>query len=329
MNPLVSVILVSHNRAHMVTRAMDSVYAQTYRPLELLVVDDGSTDNSWEVISDWQKTHPDGDGFYSDVRTFPNGGIAASRIRGLEMAQGEFVQYVDDDDWLAPDCIAAKMELFRANPQLDVVVHQMTLLGHGGRNIGRSNIALADAPSCQLEHLLDVNTETLIVPVLMMRKSAMLAVGGWTPGLNFAEDMDIVFRMAANGACFALVDRELSFYNMHGGERLCTTLFYNLPDDFWTNFWLKTWEFCRVHGHDDSRIADKIAQSLVFYGLRWLRQMRFDAAENCFDAAQTLGGGIWFYGLPRIVRKPWMWLYGTGYCLYGKMRNVAKRLLKR
>ena len=107
---LVSIVVTCYNRADMVTTALDSVWKQTYRPLELIVVDDGSTDNSMEVIEAWRKDHPDGGGFTSMVKTFPNGRQCVARNRGLALAHGEYIQFLDDDDWLYPEAVSKKME---------------------------------------------------------------------------------------------------------------------------------------------------------------------------------------------------------------------------
>ena len=330
MRPLVSLIVISHNRASMVTRALDSVYEQTYRPIELIVVDDGSTDNSWEVISSWQKAHPDTDNYTSQIRRYTNGGIASARIHGLEESKGVFLQYVDDDDWLLPNCIEKKIALVEQEAGLDVVVHQMTLLNRQGRRIGKSNITLATGQGNQMLHLLKRETETLIVPVLMMRRNAMLAVGGWTVGQNFAEDMDITLRMAAKGSQFALVNEELSIYNMHGQARLCNTAVYNLPDSFWPDFFRRIYDFGISHGVDRHLLAEAIHNQLAYYGLRYLRWGRFSCAWQCFDTATSISGRKCAYnalpaGLRHISAFPDYLLHSLGRCLKRSLRFLFRR----
>lgn len=99
---LVSVIIPTYNRAHLVTEAMDSVYSQTYRPIELIVVDDGSTDNTPKVLEEWGKGHS-GDSQF-ELRTFrqENKGASAARNLGAANCKGGFIIWHDSDDLMLP-----------------------------------------------------------------------------------------------------------------------------------------------------------------------------------------------------------------------------------
>ena len=99
---LVSVIIPTHNRAHFLPEAMDSVWTQTYRPIELIVVDDGSTDNTPRMLEEWAKTHS-GDSQFA-LRTFrqENKGAPVARNVGAAMSRGEFILWHDSDDLMLP-----------------------------------------------------------------------------------------------------------------------------------------------------------------------------------------------------------------------------------
>ena len=99
---LVSVIIPTYNRAHFLVEAMDSVWNQTYRPIELIVVDDGSTDNTSDVVQDWVRKCEADDQFH--LRTFhqENKGAPAARNLGLIESHGEYIQFLDSDDYLHP-----------------------------------------------------------------------------------------------------------------------------------------------------------------------------------------------------------------------------------
>lgn len=278
MNCLVSIIVTCYNRADMVCKALDSVYAQTYRPLELVIVDDGSKDNSMEVIEKWKACHPDGDGFTCIAKTFPNGKLCLARNRGNELSHGEWIQYVDDDDWLYPTCIEEKMAYVASHPDRDVVVHQVEYIVSGGKSIGSSKLTLELDDSRQLLHLLDTKTDTLFSPTLMLRRTALDAIGGWTNGLIFADDIDVVFRLAANDARFGLVDKALSAYNMHDSARQCNKVIYQLPDDFWAELFQRLWEFFKGNGQVAPEIRKALARQARFYALRQMKWGRFRSA---------------------------------------------------
>jgi glycosyltransferase involved in cell wall biosynthesis len=108
--PLVSCIVPVFNGERYLAEALDSVLGQTYRALEVIVVDDGSTDGTPAVVRT----------FGARVRcvTQPNAGLAAARNRGLAAATAELVAFLDADDLWLPEKIACQMERFRAHPEL-------------------------------------------------------------------------------------------------------------------------------------------------------------------------------------------------------------------
>ncbi len=110
---LVSVIIPTYNRAHFLVEAMDSVWNQTYRPIELIVVDDGSTDNTQEVLHDWARKSAADDQFR--LRSFhqENKGAPTARNLGLIESHGEYIQFLDSDDLLAPSKIKVQVAALR------------------------------------------------------------------------------------------------------------------------------------------------------------------------------------------------------------------------
>ncbi|MFP4029868.1 MAG: glycosyltransferase family 2 protein [Candidatus Brocadiia bacterium] len=104
-----SVIIPTYNRAHFITDAMDSVWNQTYRPIELIVVDDGSTDDTSEVVEKWCQICKDDKQFQVRHLHQSNKGPPAARNLGLIASRGEYIQYLDSDDILGRAKIAANV----------------------------------------------------------------------------------------------------------------------------------------------------------------------------------------------------------------------------
>ena len=113
MPPLVSAVIPAYNYAQFVCRAVDSVLSQTYPQLECVVVDDGSTDNTLEVLT------PYGDRIR--VVSKKNGGLAAARNTGVENSRGEYVAFLDADDWWHPEKIAKQVALAEQRPELGAI----------------------------------------------------------------------------------------------------------------------------------------------------------------------------------------------------------------
>lgn len=109
---LVSVVIPVFNRPALVRSAVESVLAQTYPHFEVIVVDDGSTDETPEVLEAVRRTHPE----RIRVLRIGNGGPGLAREAGRQFARGEFVQYLDSDDQLLNDKLAAQVAAFRKDP---------------------------------------------------------------------------------------------------------------------------------------------------------------------------------------------------------------------
>ncbi|MBE9125525.1 MULTISPECIES: glycosyltransferase family A protein [unclassified Coleofasciculus] len=114
---LVSVIIPFYNSDRYLAQAIESVVAQTYQPVEIIVIDDGSTDNSADVAKRF------GEAVHYCYQT--NSGTAAARNHGIELAQGNFLAFLDADDLWMPDKLERQMAAFASHPELDIVSGQV------------------------------------------------------------------------------------------------------------------------------------------------------------------------------------------------------------
>jgi len=110
--PLFSVITPVYNREHLVTKALDSVKAQTYRPIELVLVDDGSSDNSVSVMQQWARANEEPGQFTVLVLQQENAGPSAARNRGFRASKGQYIQFLDSDDLLYSSRLEKLAEVF-------------------------------------------------------------------------------------------------------------------------------------------------------------------------------------------------------------------------
>lgn len=123
-HPLVSVVIPAFNAAETIAQTIQSILAQSYAPLEIVVVDDGSIDHTAQVL----------DSFGPVVRriTKPNGGLASARNAGCAAARGEYIALMDADDLCAPDRIALQVAAFRADPDIVLVCSDFDAFGRDG-----------------------------------------------------------------------------------------------------------------------------------------------------------------------------------------------------
>ena len=112
-SPLVSIIVPCFNAARWLSTALDAILAQTYRPIEIIAVDDGSTDSTSSILVDYQSRHP----LIIHLLSQANKGQSAAANRGLAHAKGEFIKFFDADDWLAPSAVTAQVTMLISRPK--------------------------------------------------------------------------------------------------------------------------------------------------------------------------------------------------------------------
>jgi glycosyltransferase involved in cell wall biosynthesis len=111
---LISVIIPTYNRAQVLSRAVESVLGQSYNNLELIVVDDGSSDNTAEAIKEIE------DKRIKYIKSSENKGVAAARNAGIKESHGDYIAFLDSDDQWLPDKLKLSLEVFKNNSDLNI-----------------------------------------------------------------------------------------------------------------------------------------------------------------------------------------------------------------
>ncbi|CAN5783385.1 hypothetical protein BH24ACI5_BH24ACI5_03140 [soil metagenome] len=187
--------------------AAESVIAQTYPAVELLIVDDGSTDGTHAVASELQQRWPD------RVRLFhhENKGLSEARNTGLAAATGEYLALLDSDDLWEPDFLTSQMALLESRPEIDIVTGNARFLG--GPRDGQPVTPLTDPrPEPSLHTILTDEEAVFIMSVF--RRRVMESIGGFSPTLKTNEDFDFWLRAAHAGFRFARNSTPLGWYRV-------------------------------------------------------------------------------------------------------------------
>lgn len=185
----VSVIIPTYNRAHYVSQAIDSVLAQTHEDFEILIVDDGSTDNTREIVS----RHIEACG--DKIRYFhkENGGCASARNAGLKTATGDFIAFLDSDDLFQPRKLEIQLALLRERPDCQFVYSDSIEF----EEHGKTWISPVAAEDCLADFAIEhFQTTAARASALLYRRKCIEHVGGFDETLRLNEDSDFLQRVA-------------------------------------------------------------------------------------------------------------------------------------
>ncbi len=204
--PLVSVVIPTHNRAPLVIRAIASVLGQTFADLECIVVDDGSTDNTGEVV----RGIADGRLLY--LKNEVAAGAPASRNRGLRQAQGRYIALLDDDDEWLPEKLEKQLRLFDSAPERVGLVHS----GFYHVSAASNAIVLTYEPVHRGAVYAELLKGCILgSPTPLIKRECFKQAGGFDESLPGCQDWDMWLRIAR--ICeFDFIPEPLAKHYIHG-----------------------------------------------------------------------------------------------------------------
>lgn len=211
--PLVSLVIPAYNHAVYLPEAVRSVLAQDYPRLELIVIDDGSTDNTTEVLSEL------GAGFYWESQI--NIGQSRTLTRGWSLSQGDILGYLSADDILEPSAVRTSVEAFIANPDVVATYCDFNLIDPQSRRV-----RMVQLPEYSYDHMLS-QVSCPIGPGAFFLRSAYLQSGPWNPVYRQMPDYDFWLRLGLYGRFLHLplvlagfrVHEDSQTYSMTSPER--------------------------------------------------------------------------------------------------------------
>jgi glycosyltransferase involved in cell wall biosynthesis len=209
---LVTTIIPVFNRAAMLREAVASVLAQTYRPVEIVIIDDGSTDDTSAVADALASQH-------SEIRVIhqANSGVGLAREAGRQTARGEFIQHLDSDDLLYPRKFELQVAGLRAHPECGV--------SYGWTRARRPDGTLTTEPERDTARRFETMFPAMLrsriwdTAAPLYRRSVMDRAGAWLPLTN-EEDWEYDARIAAQGVRLHHVDAWVCEVRHHEGDRL-------------------------------------------------------------------------------------------------------------
>ena len=203
VTPLVSVIIPCHRQAHYLAEAIESVLVQSYPHVEILVVDDGSPDNTRETAAR-----------YPGVRCVrqPNRGVSEARNLGIRRSNGSFLIFLDADDRLRPDAIEIGLDGFRRHPEVAFVSGRLRFISADGSTLYEKQGHTVDAG----HYAAMLRRNYISAPCgAMCRRDVFEVVDGFNPSLSVCADYDFYLRVLRHFPAWSH-DLEVGEYRRHG-----------------------------------------------------------------------------------------------------------------
>ncbi|KGF72016.1 glycosyl transferase [Neosynechococcus sphagnicola sy1] len=224
--PLVSVIIPAYNGDRYITQAIESVLNQTYSHAEIIVIDDGSQDCTPQVLKPYQHC--------IQYVYQKNQGVGSARNRGLEMARGEFIAFLDQDDVCLNEKLALQVDCMERQPEIGMVHSGWRIVDQDGQHLG-------DVEPWHQAPTLDLPTWILQMPAflsaMLFRRFWLRQAQGFDTSFRQAGDVDLLQRLALLGCQTAWLPQVTVWYRQHGqndslNTRLQTEEAWSVRDHF-------------------------------------------------------------------------------------------------
>jgi glycosyltransferase involved in cell wall biosynthesis len=294
----ITVLIPCYNAAEFLPQALDSALAQTRRPEQIVIVDDGSTDASAAIAADYLRRYPDRG---LELLRQANQGEVAARNTGIRAARGAWVAMLDADDWWEPRKLEAQIAAAHGAGPECVMVHTGAFVEHPD---GRSVPADLDVPARRTGWCLAALLEpgSINHASILVRRGALARIGGYDRNFPHACDVNLYFNLLTVGT-FAFVPERLLHYRMHAGQ---TSFNFKLEQTRY--HYRAVTEFFGQHPELEARIGRaKVAAELARFldlkleSLYWRRRLNdFRALLHFADEK-----GVDSPGIRRWRRRAW------------------------
>lgn len=273
--PPVSVVMPVYNGERYVAEAIESILGQTHQDFEFLVIDDGSTDGTGQILATFAARDP-----RIQVISQPNQGQPAALNRALALARHDWVAILDHDDVSLPQRLERQLRTLVANPRIRVLGSYAVEIDPAGRPVGY----LAYGPRTEVEFASLRGTNRLLFlvhPSVMLHRPTILALGGYDPAFVAAEDVELWSRVADAHLVLTLPE-PLVHYRIHPGSMSFTRFFVGRH----SLRWVTVRQEARRHGRPEPSLAASLRADQGWLGLRRLAHVRGDWAVYALKRAR-------------------------------------------
>lgn len=222
--PLISVVIPVYDRTQMLIDSIESILQQTYHNFELIIVCDGSPEETLDIVKQYEKTSPKVRAYYFNNNS---GNAVRGRNKGIKEALGEYLAFQDSDDIAEPNRLEISLDIIQKY-NADIVYGGWKALVDGTREINIKNGEVIFSPECNIELLKQV-----CIPcqsTVMTKVEALRAVGGLKNSMRYREDHELWLRLANSGYKFKTINQVLTNLRLHKNN---LEINFKESDDYW------------------------------------------------------------------------------------------------
>jgi len=318
-HPTVSIITPAYNAADFLAQTVASALAQTWRDFELLIVDDGSTDDTQHIARAWERTDP-------RIRVFTrtHSGPSAARNTAIAQARGDYFALIDSDDLWHPTFLESQMTVFRARRSVDIVTGNGYNMGGplDGQPLNPVGTAIREIPLLEI-----LERENSVFIMSVFRRAVVDRIGGFDETLPLNEDYDFWIRAAHAGFVVVRNPVPLGHYRRRHDSisaneiQMVTGIMRVLR---------RARDLCADLPHEHAAIDRQLvrfeAQRLLASAKANLVQRNFTAAANDFDSLSDVRrdlSSVTIARLSRYVPVVLLWAYRLKWAWKGRSRAAG------
>lgn len=241
----ISVVIPVFNGELFLRKALESVAAQSSLPYEIIVVDDGSTDGTKDVVTTFSSAIP------VSYHHQQNQGAGAARNRGVSVARGDWIAFLDADDTWKPHKLATQVEYLQTHPEAQFVYSKTTVTDEGGKPVN------SIPQPASLEPLIFGDRPFARPSTVLVRKDLLDVVGGFCSRLKIYEDLELFARIDRLAALH-FIPAELTTYRLHRSQ---STRNQTLQETYWPMILQVLWNFWQSDPPKQAVVGGYLAKS--------------------------------------------------------------------
>lgn len=270
--PLVSIIIPCFNTEKYIYECVQSVVSQDYENIEIIVIDDGSTDSSISILKQFKGIR---------IFTQPNSGACVARNLGISKSNGKYIKFLDSDDYLEPNVLSEQVACAEKADSNSIIYGNYNILKHNKGNLQSTYIKSDN----QLSSLL---IKDILISTPLHRKWMLDKVGGFDERLKNGQEWNLHVRLASHGFNFVHHDLAIFTYRIHNSSsRISNSRSNNITR---LHYSLQKTEMTieKLGMHLDSNFYSALSMRYLWIARGFLREGEFIEARKLYNYAKSL-----------------------------------------